>query len=346
MLKIIEYIRKYRNALTIFMALTGMGIVIFYKICDTECSYLNGDILGVDLTHIGIVYILSLMFMAAFRQTAYLRALLAAGIGVEIHLIAFQFQEEVFCSYCLAFAGIIFMAFIVNYEKPFVEERGMWKRIIYGPGDVALSPILRTRLPLMTFVVIGYLFVVVTFSGSATPAYGAEKSLVPSYGCGQYEMIIFTDYFCPPCQRIESEIDPFLNEILSHGGVKVTFVDLPTHQETRLYAKYFLYAAKAERKYEKILHARRVLFSLAKNGNALNEEDLKNALNEQNIPFTPYNVKPVYPLLNKIINTHKVRATPTCVIKYSDTDVRKYTGTFEIQNGLAMLRATLGIAAQ
>jgi len=341
-LNIVEKIKKYRNILTIFIALAGIGIVAFYKVCGTACSYLEGDLLGVDLTYIGIGYILSLILMAAFRQTAYVRILLAAGIGVEIHLIAFQFQEEVFCPYCLAFAFVIITAFILNYEKPLLKEQGMWKRIMYGLGDAALPPITRTRLPLMLFVVLGYIFVVLTFSGSATPAYGADKPLVPSYGSGKYEMIIFTDYFCPPCQLLESEIDPALKEFLSHGGVKVTFVDLPTHKETKLYAKYFLYSAKAGRNYKKILHARRVLFSLAKNGTALNEEELKNALKEHNVPFIPYDVKSMYPLLNKIINAHKVRATPTCVIKYSDTDIRKYTGLFEIRNGLAMLRASLG----
>jgi len=146
-LNIIKKIKDCRNALTIVVALAGMGIVAFYKICDTECSYLSGDILGVDLVYIGVGYILFLILMAAFRQTAYVRALLAAGIGVEVHLIAFQFQEEVFCPYCLAFAFIIFTAFIINYEKPILEERAMWKRIIYGLGDVALPPFIRTRLP-------------------------------------------------------------------------------------------------------------------------------------------------------------------------------------------------------
>lgn len=345
-LNILEKIKGYRNALTIIIALAGIGIVVFYKVCDTECSYLMGDILGVDLTYIGIGYILVLILMAAFRQTAYVRALLAAGIGVEVHLIAFQFQEEVFCPYCLAFAFVIITAFIINYEKPIVEERGMWKRIIYGLGDVALPPLVRTRLPLIFFIALGYIFIVLTFSGSATPAYGAEKSSVPSYGSGEYELIIFTDYFCPPCQNLESELDPALKEFLSRGGVKVIFVDLPIHQETKLYAKYFLYSAKATRSYKKILHARRILFSLAKTRSAMNEDDLEKAFQEKKIPFTPYDVKPVYPLLNKIITTHKVKSTPTCVIKYSDTDIRKYTGLFEIQNGLAMLRASLANTSQ
>ena len=62
-------------------------------------------------------------------------------------------------------------------------------------------------MPLLLFVILGYLFVVLTFSGSATPAYGAERPSAPSYGNVPYELIIFTDYFCPPCQSVESEME-------------------------------------------------------------------------------------------------------------------------------------------
>ncbi|PKN89007.1 MAG: hypothetical protein CVU51_02480 [Deltaproteobacteria bacterium HGW-Deltaproteobacteria-1] len=42
-------IRKYRNILTILLALVGIGIMAYYDYCDTTCSYLKGDILGIDL---------------------------------------------------------------------------------------------------------------------------------------------------------------------------------------------------------------------------------------------------------------------------------------------------------
>lgn len=316
----------------------------FYIMCDAVCTYLAGDVLGIDLTYIGIAYMLVIITLAAFRQMAYVRVLLAAGIGIEVYLIAFQIQEDVFCPYCLAFASIIMISFILNHERPLVQNYGLWKRIIYGIGEVSLPPAIKTRLPLIAFIILGYIFIVFAFSGSATPAYGAEKSLVPSYGSGKYEVIIFTDYFCPPCQHLESEIDPALDEFLSRGGVKVTFVDLPIHRETHLYARYFLYAEKAGRSYKNILHARRILFSLAKIRAALSEDELKKALKEEGILLSLYDLKPVYSALNKIINTHQVKSTPTCIVKYSDSDIRKYTGTFEIQNGLAILRATLGKA--
>ena len=205
-------IKARRNVITIILATAGIGIMLLYATCETTCSYLQGDILGIDLMYIGIGYMLVIIILAAFKQMAYVRALLAAGIGVEAYLIAFQFKEDVFCPYCLTFASIIIMAFILNHERPLIEEYGMLKQIIYGLGEAEFIPAANVRVPLLFFVLLGYIFIVLTFSGSATPAYGAEKSMVPSYGHGKYEMIIFTDYFCPPCQLLESEIDPALTE--------------------------------------------------------------------------------------------------------------------------------------
>jgi len=333
--------KAQRSFITIILAAAGIGIMFYYKACETECSYLQGDVLGIDLSYIGIVYMLTIVILAAVRKMPYVRALLASGIGVEVYLIAFQFREDLFCPYCLAFASMIVIAFVLNHEKPPPDNRGWLSRIVYGLGAVELPPAIRRPLPLLSFVILGYLFVILTFSGSVRPAYGLEKSIVPSYGSGKYELIIFTDYFCPPCQAIESEIDPAVKEFLSRGGVRVTFVDLPIHKETRLYAQYYLYAAKAAKNYENVLRARRMLFSLARNHAAESEDGLRKALKAEGVPIVVYDLSPVYPALNKIISTYDANSTPTCVIKYSSDDIRKYKGAFEIRNGLAMLRATL-----
>ena len=338
----IEKIKTYKNIATMALAAIGIGIVYYYTTCETACTYLQGDIFGIDLKYIGIAYMSVIIVLAALRQMAYIRILLAMGLGIEVYLIAFQFKEDVFCPYCLAFASVIIVAFILNYERPIFPESSGWKKLIYLLGEADVPHAGKIKVPLLIFALLGYILIVLTFSGSATPAYGAERSLVPSYGRGKYELIIFTDYFCPPCQLIESEIDPALVEFLSRGGLKVTFVDFPGHKETPLYAKYFLYAARAGTDYKSALHVRRVLFSLAKKRSALTEEELKMEMTLQGVSFTPYDLTPVYPELNKLMGTYKIKSTPTCVIKYSNNDIRKYTGTFEIRNGLGMLRATLG----
>ena len=266
-------IGKHRDIMTIVLALVGVASMFFYTVCDTACTYLKGDIFGIDLKYIGIGYMLAIIGLVLFKQAALTRILLAAGIGVEVYLVAFQFREEVFCPFCLAFGATVVLAFILNYEKP--QTRGGWRRrIIYGLGEAELPVLGKGGMPLLLFVILGYLFVVLTFSGSATPAYGAERPSAPSYGNGPYELIIFTDYFCPPCQSVESEMDMYLNEFLSKGGVKVTFVDMPFHELSPLYAKYFLYVVNAGGGYKEILNARKVLFELA----ITNAADTDNAL--------------------------------------------------------------------
>jgi len=96
---------------------------------------------------------------------------------------------------------------------------------------------------ILIVVILGYLFLILTFSGPVAPAYGASKSVVPSYGDGTYEVLIFTDYFCPPCQDLEKELDLLLEPVLTRGGVTVTFVDMPIYKTTVMYVRYFLYAA-------------------------------------------------------------------------------------------------------
>ncbi|MHB8139499.1 MAG: DsbA family protein, partial [Smithellaceae bacterium] len=197
----------------------------------------------------------------------------------------------------------------------------------------------KKEVPLQLFVILGYLFVVLTFSGSATPAYGAERPAAPSYGSGPYELTVFTDYFCPPCQAVEPDMERYLNEFLSKGGVKVTFIDLPLHKLTQLYARYFLYIVNAGGGYREILHARKVLFELATANAAATDQALAQKLTERGVAFKPYDPKPVYAVLLRTIKEFNANATPTCFVKYSGTDVRKYVGPEEIRKGLADLRS-------
>ncbi|MHB8909193.1 MAG: hypothetical protein ACYDAA_09995 [Syntrophales bacterium] len=172
--------RNRRDVITIALALIGIVLMFFYSVCDTSCSYLKGDIFGIDLKYIGIGYMLAVIAFILSKQTALVRILLASGIGVEVFLVAFQFREDVFCPFCIAFGAVVVLAFILNYERP--QTKGDWKRqIIYGLGEAEIPLIGVKGIPLLLFVILGYLFVVVTFSGSATPAYGAVRPSAPFY---------------------------------------------------------------------------------------------------------------------------------------------------------------------
>jgi len=178
---------------------------------------------------------------------------------------------------------------------------------------------------------------------SIAPAAGAEKEAVPSYGQGPHEVLIFSDYFCPPCQALEPKLEPVLDALYKQGSVKITFVDTPMHRETPLFAKFYLYAAKAAPDYKAAMRARQVLFALAGKENVFWMDDrIEEAFRKEKIAYTPFDFRSVQPALNGLIKQHRVDATPTCVILSPGKKARKYTGTDEILKGLASLQTTLG----
>jgi uncharacterized membrane protein len=337
-----EFIKKYRNIITIVLALIGIGIMAYYDYCDTACSYLQGDIFGIDLKWIGIAYMTVIIIFAAFKQSDFVRALLAAGLGVEIFLFSFQLRNNILCPYCLAFAVTVIAAFIVNYDASpswLQNPRKMW---LYFLGEVNFPMFKIKRLPLAVVALIGYFFVFLTFTGSVTPAYAQDKNAaIPSLGKGSYEILVFADYFCPPCRRIDTKAEPLLKELLETGKIKLAFVDVPFSKPAPTFAKYYLYAVNANDSADNILHVRKVLFDAAQVKRVQDENALVEFLKEQKITLKIMDEKSVFPLMTAIIKEHKINATPTCVIKYSATDIKKYVGDDKIWEGLTELKKHL-----
>jgi thiol:disulfide interchange protein DsbA len=346
-MKITESVKKYRHIVTILLALIGIGIMVYYDYCDTTCSYLKGDIFGIDLKWIGSAYMAAIIVFAAFKQMPFVRALLAAGLGVEVHLYAFQIQNNVYCPFCLAFSVMLITSFIINYEVPSAwreNRRRMW---LYFLGEVSFPMFKLNKLPLLLFSILGYLTVLLTFSGSVTPAYALDKtSAIPSLGKGKYEIIMFADYFCPPCRRIDTKAEPLMKELLKTGKVKVTFVDVPFHPHTPVYAKYYLYAVNANAKAENILRIRKSLFEAAQVPRIQTEEGLVAYLKEQKISWKVLEEKSILTLMNASIKENEIKSTPTCVIKYSSKDVKKYVGDIEIWDGLTKLKEYIDLASK
>ena len=343
-MKITDNIKKYRNAITIVLALIGIGIMAYYDYCDTACSYLQGDIWGIDLKWVGIAYMVAIIAFAAFRQTPFVRFFLAAGLGVEVFLFSFQIRNNVYCPFCIAFAVMVIAAFIVNYEASPAWRENQRKMWLYFLGEVNFPMLKINRLPLLVVSLLGYFIILFTFSGSVTPAYGQEASRgVPSLGKGAYEVILFTDYFCPPCKRIDTRAEPVMKELLASGKVKITFVDVPVAKTTPIYARTFLYAVNAGAKNEEVLRIRKTLFTAAQVKRIQSQDALINYLKEEKIVWKEFDEKLVFQMLSNLIKENKVDQTPTCVIRYSPTDVKKYVGDDEIWDGLLKLKSHLGI---
>ena len=334
-----DFIGKYRHIITVVLSLMGIGVMAYYDYCDTECSYLRGDILGMDLKWVGIVYMSFVILFALFKQINFVRAMLAAGLGVEVHLYAFQIQHDVYCPFCLTFSVLLILAFIINYEIPSAWREKRSRMWLYFLGEVDFPMFRIHRLPLLLFSLLGYLTILFTFSGSVTPAYGEVASgSIPSLGKGSYEVVIFTDYFCPPCKRIDTKAEPLLKELVAKGWIKLTFIDVPFNKATPMYAKYYLYAANADSNPENIFRVRNLLFEAAQPKNIQKEADLVVYLKNHKVIWKTLDEKSIYPLLSAMIKEHNIQNTPTCIIKYSAKDIKKFIGDEEIWKGLEALK--------
>jgi len=205
-----------------------------------------------------------------------------------------------------------------------------------GPTSIQEYLLGRASVPVVIFVIYSFFLILISVSCSKPP-HDSPKPLVPSYGEGPYDVIIFTDYFCPPCQAFEPEMNLLLNKLMEKGNAKITFVDAPVNKLTSMYGKYLLYAANASSDFGDIQHARKVLFSIAETNVVSTEESLASELKRQGVAFKPYDLSKVYPVLNEIMKTHDIRSTPACVVKYSNADIRKYMSEGEIERGLSLL---------
>jgi thiol-disulfide isomerase/thioredoxin len=208
---------------------------------------------------------------------------------------------------------------------------------------MARSTLKKTLLFPAFLLPIAFCYLFITFISPA-PAVDADKGSIPSYGNGHHEVLIFSDYFCPPCQALEPKLEPVLDELYKKGSVRITFVDTPMHKETPLFAKFYLYAAKATPDYRAAMRARQVLFALAGKENVFwMDERIEEAFRKEKIAFTPFDFRPVQPALNGLIKQHRVDATPTCVILSPGAKAQKYTGAGDILKGLTSLQTTLGM---
>jgi uncharacterized membrane protein len=102
----------------------GVGLMIFYGVCDTSCSSLQGTFLGLDLKVIGILYMAALLALtlppvsgwAAFVR--HLRTMMLSGaLGGEILLVRFQVVHDTYCPFCLVFGMCILVLFVANFTK-------------------------------------------------------------------------------------------------------------------------------------------------------------------------------------------------------------------------------------
>jgi uncharacterized membrane protein len=305
-----KFLSRKRRSLTIVLALTGIAITVAYAFCLGSCSYLKGDILGIDLKYLGIFYMAVIFVLAWLRKPLLCLLLLSFGAGGEIFLIGYQVRSGVYCPYCLAFGATILLALAVNFE--------------------------RTRKALAALAAAaGLLFFLLFFSGSATPVYAAEP-VMPAFGRGTIEVRLYTDYFCDPCRAEEGEVMALITELTGENIIRVLFIDTPIHPETVLYARYFLSALNAKGDFRQAVAARGALFEAAAK-KIRGKEALEAFLKTKGLDIRPFDTAPVFKIFGDYLKEDRINSTPTCVI-IGPQGRQTLIGRDEIAKGLRSLR--------
>ena len=114
---------KVIKILNIILPVIGMGLMIYYEVCDTICAYISGYFLGIDLKIIGILFMAVLLILTIPAVSSYktpvghLRTMMLAGaMGGEVILFRFQVIHETFCPFCLAFGLCLLILFAIHFR--------------------------------------------------------------------------------------------------------------------------------------------------------------------------------------------------------------------------------------
>jgi hypothetical protein len=179
--------------------------------------------------------------------------------------------------------------------------------------------------------------VALAFWASVACAQGA----IPSMGTGSCEIMIFSDYFCPPCKQTDMHAELLMRDLLATGKVKITFVDVQFNTLAPKYTKYYLSAVNANAEVGNVLNVRRTLFEAAQDKHIQTEDALSAYLKHKNIAIKPMDAYRVYPLINSAISGARITTTPTCIVRGFPFGEKRYDGEEEIINGLNELKKIL-----
>jgi hypothetical protein len=186
---------------------------------------------------------------------------------------------------------------------------------------------------------VGLLCLALCMVGGWVPPVAAAQTAeekIFSYGAGPIEVLIFTDYYCHPCQGVEPYLEGALTRLLELGA-KISFVDKPIHRVTPIYSKYFLYAARKAGTFQEALRIRRVLFGIARANVVASERELVQSIKNNHVEMTLFDVQPVFGRWVELIKQYDIKSTPTCVVSRPDQTPLIIKGSEEIPKHLDQL---------
>lgn|GEM_PF-569783 len=161
------------------------------------------------------------------------------------------------------------------------------------------------------------LFLVFLCIGSAawpppTAGAGPTDMFLLSFGGGKVEVKLYSDYFCGACKSLEPNVEYLIADLVQRNIITITFVDAPLHKHSSLYARYFLYILNGKKEIGHALRARRALFEAAQQ-NISDGAKLESFLTAKGFRPKPFDVAPVFSILQGYLRNDNIRATPTAV---------------------------------
>jgi len=106
-----------RRIANVVLPLIVLADMVLYNFCLSTCSFLKGDVLGIDMKYVGLIIPLPLIALALVKQDLLYFAAVAFGVGGEVKLVSFQLASKVYCPYCLTAGAIIVLLLILNFRR-------------------------------------------------------------------------------------------------------------------------------------------------------------------------------------------------------------------------------------
>lgn len=202
---------------------------------------------------------------------------------------------------------------------------------------------MNTNKPYSGKIIFWRIFLSILFTlGFQTTALYGKDDIVPSFGNGAIKVILYTDYFCPPCRGIEPQVEPLICDLMKTGKINLIFVDTPTSPHTHLYVQYFIYSLNAKNNFENALQSRNVLFEAAEK-RILEKAKLEEFLRLKGMDLKPVDISPVLEFWNRLLTEDNIRSTPSCIITNGvKKEISK--GSLEVVKALEDLKEKLSQA--
>lgn len=310
-----------------------LTIVSLLELCSTSCVEGHKYLLyGVKFEYMGLLILATLTMTHLLGWSSHIFFLLSglilsAAVGAELMFIYVQkYWIGQWCPVCLGIAsciGIAAAAYAAKYIKSLKTTTNQ---------GVKMSFTKNIFLPLST-IVIGLVFAMMGIT-KADPLHAAQTSLKDRIAFGNQsspvEVYIFTDWYCPACEMIESKLETMSPQI--EKVAKVFYIDANIHEESINFTPFNL----SFMVYNKPLYfkLRSVLQSIAEKTKTPTDEQVAKAVTPLGVTFKdlPYmDIALGTKLFKKLKRQFDITSTPTIVVINPGTKKgKKLKGTNDI----------------